>query len=115
VSILFAGIPVGDIAVAREWYARLFGRAPDLIPHEREVAWQLASAGWVYVVEDLPRAGGSLVTLLVEDLDTEVGAAAERGLAPDVRMEGPPRKAEFIDPDGNKVTFGQPSAERRQR
>ena len=106
--ILFAGVPVTDIAVGRAWYERLFGRPPDLVPHESEVAWQLAEAGWIYVVEDPARAGKSLLTLIVEDLDAELASVAERGLAPDGRAEGPPRKAEFIDPDGNKLTFGQP-------
>jgi catechol 2,3-dioxygenase-like lactoylglutathione lyase family enzyme len=107
-SILFAGMPVTDIGSAREWYERLLGRPPDMVPHDREVVWQLAGAGWVYVVENPERAGKSLLTLLVEDLDAEVASVAERGLSPDARMEGPPRKAEFLDPDGNKVTFGQP-------
>ena len=106
--ILFAGVPVTDIAPARAWYERLFGRPPELVPHEREVAWQLAEAGWIYVVEDPGRAGKSLLTLIVEDLDAEVASVAERGLAADARAEGPPRKAEFVDPDGNKMTFGQP-------
>jgi len=106
--ILFAGVPVTDIAPARAWYERLFGRPPELVPHEREVAWQLAEAGWIYVVEDPGRAGKSLLTLIVEDLDAEVASVAERGLAADARPEGPPRKAEFVDPDGNKMTFGQP-------
>jgi hypothetical protein len=106
--ILFAGVPVTDIAVGRAWYERLFGGPPDLVPHDREVAWQVAEAGWIYVVEDPARAGSALVTLVVEDLDVEVASVAERGLAADARAEGPPRKAEFIDPDGNKVTFGQP-------
>jgi hypothetical protein len=106
--ILFAGVPVADIASGRAWYERLIGRPPDLVPHEREVAWQLAEAGWIYVVEDPARAGSALVTLIVDDLEVEVAAAADRGLAADARAEGPPRKAEFIDPDGNKVTFGKP-------
>lgn len=106
--ILFAGVPVSDIAVARSFYERLFGRPPDLVPHEREVAWQLAEGGWVYVVEDPGRAGGSLLSLIVEDLDAEVAPVEERGLVAERLPGGPPFKAEVVDPDGNRVTFGQP-------
>jgi predicted enzyme related to lactoylglutathione lyase len=103
--ILFAGVPVTDIAVARSWYERLFGRPPDLVPHEREVAWQLAEGGWVYVVEEPERAGRSLLTFIVEDLD----AALEPVQLDVSRLPGgPPFKAEVVDPDGNRVTFGQP-------
>ena len=106
-SILFAGIPVTDIATGRAWYERLLGRPPDLFPHDKEVCWQLAGDGWIYVVEDEARAGRGLLTLIVDDLDAEVAPIEERGLLPDARAEGPPRKAEFIDPDGNRVTLGQ--------
>jgi predicted enzyme related to lactoylglutathione lyase len=106
--ILFAGVPVSDIAVARRFYERLFGRPPDLVPHEREVAWQLAEGGWVYVVEDAPRAGRSLLSLIVEDLDAELAPVEERGLEVTRLSGGPPFKAEVVDPDGNKVSFGQP-------
>jgi catechol 2,3-dioxygenase-like lactoylglutathione lyase family enzyme len=106
--ILFAGVPVTDIAVAREWYERLLGRPPDLVPHDREVAWRLAEGGWVYVVEDPARAGRSLLTFIVDDLDAEVGPVEERGLVAERLAGGPPFKAELADPDGNRVTFGQP-------
>jgi predicted enzyme related to lactoylglutathione lyase len=106
--ILFAGMPVSSIASAREWYERLFGRPPDLVPNEREVCWQTAEGGWIYVVEDPPRAGRSLVTLIVEDLDAAVAPAEERGLDVVRQPGGPPFKVELTDPDGNKVTFGRP-------
>lgn len=106
--ILFAGVPVSSISSARDWYERLFGRPPDLVPNEREVCWQLAEGGWVYVVEDPPRAGRALLTLIVEDLDAAVAPVEERGLEV-VRLEGgPPFKAEVTDPDGNRITFGRP-------
>jgi hypothetical protein len=106
--ILFAGMPVTDIVAARAWYARLFGRPPDLVPHSKEVCWQLAEAGWIYVVEDRERAGSSLLTLIVSDIDAEVAVIAGRGVPKPPISEGPPRKAELTDPDGNRVTFGQP-------
>jgi catechol 2,3-dioxygenase-like lactoylglutathione lyase family enzyme len=106
--ILFAGLVVADIAAARGWYERLFGREPDLVPHDREVAWQLAEAGWVYVLEDAEQAGGGLITLVVEDLDAEVAPLRERGVEVELVTEGRVRKAVVRDLDGNTIAFGQP-------
>ena len=108
--ILFAGVPVADIVSARAWYERLLGRPPDLVPHSKEVAWQLAEAGWIYVVADAERAGTAFVTLVVDDLDAELATLAERGAEPGPIAEGTVRKLEITDPDGNKITFGQPPA-----
>jgi catechol 2,3-dioxygenase-like lactoylglutathione lyase family enzyme len=108
--ILFAGVPVAEIASARAWYERLLGRPPDLIPNENEVAWQLAEEGWIYVVEDEARAGRSLLTLVVDDLDRELAVLTERGAPAGRVAEGVVRKLEITDPDGNKITFGQPPA-----
>ena len=104
--ILFAGVPVADIADAREWYERLFGRPPDMTPHERELVWRVGEQGWVYAVEDRERAGRGLLTLMVDDLDGQVALLRERGLSPEFLPIGV-RKAEVMDPDGNRVGFGE--------
>lgn len=108
--ILFAGIPVSAIASGREWHERFFGRPPEMAPNEREVCWKLADGGWIYVVEDADRTGKGLLTLLVDDLDAELARLAERGVQPGSLDEipGAVRKAEFVDPDGNRITLGQP-------
>jgi predicted enzyme related to lactoylglutathione lyase len=110
VSYLFAGIPVADYDAARPWYERLIGRAPDMLPHDREAAWQLSETGWIYVVADAERAGRALVTLLVDDLDSEVAALAERGIAcePIETVPGKFRRTAVVDPEGNRVAFAQP-------
>lgn len=109
-TIVFAGIPVADYPVARDWYERLLGRQPDMLPNEIEAAWQLGESGWVYVVADPGRAGSALVTLIVDDLDVVVADIAGRGIAvPAIEtIPGAARKAQYTDPDGNRVTFGQP-------
>jgi len=108
--ILFAGFRVSEIGAGRTWWQRVFGREPDLVPHEREVAWQVAEAGWIYVVEDPGSAGGGLATLVVEDLDAEVAQLRERGVEPELVNEGKVRKAIVRDPDGNELALGQPPA-----
>jgi catechol 2,3-dioxygenase-like lactoylglutathione lyase family enzyme len=109
VQHVFAGIPVADYPSARDWYERLFGRPPDLVPHETEAAWQLSDTAWIYVVADADRAGDALLTIMVDDLEAQVSELADRGLAT-AAMETAPglfRKAELRDADGNTIAFGE--------
>jgi predicted enzyme related to lactoylglutathione lyase len=109
VTNLFAGCAVADLAVARPFYEALFGRPADMVPHAGEVCWQVREGSWVYVVEDPPRAGGGLVTVLVADLDALVSEWAARGVVPDVveAVGDAGRKARIADPDGNELGFAQ--------
>ncbi|HEX8856631.1 MAG TPA: VOC family protein [Thermoleophilaceae bacterium] len=110
---VFAGIAVGDLTVARAWYERLFGRGPDLIPNDSEVAWQLNDSGWVYVVEDAERSGTALLTLLVDDLETVHGTLSERGIEVGSIEKIPGAAVQrmvLVDPDGNRITLGEPVA-----
>jgi hypothetical protein len=108
---LFTGIPVSARDIAGEWYERLFGRAPDLVPNEREAAWRLTDSGWVYIVVDPPRAGSSLNTVLVADLDTFLADLGRRGVQAgpvELLAGGRVRQAIVTDPDGNRLKVGQP-------
>ena len=64
----------------------------------------------MYVVEDGERVGGSLLTLLVDDLDAELAAIAGRGIEaePVETMPGKARKATITDPEGNQVSLRPP-------
>jgi predicted enzyme related to lactoylglutathione lyase len=110
---VFAGIPVSDYGAARPWYERLFGRAPDVNVTDTECMWQLATAGWVYIVEDRERAGHALFTVLVDDLPTHIAALATHGLTTGEveTMPGAARVAAIIDADGNKIQFGEDLSE----
>jgi hypothetical protein len=109
VSLLFAGMAVESYDSAMPWYTRLFGRAPDVIVHDTEAMWQLADAGWVYVVEDQSRAGKGLLTLLVESLTDQLAQLESRGITTGEIETAPGRyrKAACVDPDGNTITFGE--------
>jgi catechol 2,3-dioxygenase-like lactoylglutathione lyase family enzyme len=100
---LFAGIRASDLRTARPWYEQLLGQ-PAFFPHEREVVWTLAENRSVYVVEH-SRAGSSVATILVDDLDAQLSAIAARGLEPDEieTYANGARKAIYRDPDGNEV------------
>jgi catechol 2,3-dioxygenase-like lactoylglutathione lyase family enzyme len=104
----FAGIAAADYPALRDWYERLFGREPDLVPHDREVAWRLTETGWIYVVEDPERAGLGLLTLLVDDLDAHGEELRERGFEPQ-EVEDGVRKLELVDPEGNRVSLARPA------
>jgi catechol 2,3-dioxygenase-like lactoylglutathione lyase family enzyme len=108
VEHVFAGLPVSDLVVAEAWYARLLGRPPDGRPHDREVVWQLADTGLIYVVVDPARAGHGLLTLIVADLDATLATLKPRGIeAGLIEPVGGGRKATFTDPDGNSIGVAQ--------
>ncbi|HJS96320.1 MAG TPA: VOC family protein [Solirubrobacteraceae bacterium] len=104
---LFAGVRVRDFQAARAWYERLLGD-PTFFPHATEAVWTVAEDRSIYVVEHLEGAGNSVVTVLVDDLDTWVAGIAARGLKPDESFtySGGMRKVVYRDPDGNEVGFG---------
>jgi catechol 2,3-dioxygenase-like lactoylglutathione lyase family enzyme len=109
VVALFAGVATADIAAAKIWYERLFGRPPDMLPNDREACWQLEGAGWIYVVEDAERAGQGVLTVLVDDIDAQVAGLADRGIdAGPIAWEGTAaRKSVVFDPEGTKIAFAQ--------
>ncbi len=106
-EVLFAGIPVADFDAAVPWYERVFGRAADIIVNEDEVMWQLATAGWLYVVRDERNAGHALVALAVPDLNATLAAMESRGIRSAVIEEAGEsgRKARVLDPEGNTLAF----------
>jgi catechol 2,3-dioxygenase-like lactoylglutathione lyase family enzyme len=109
VNVLFAGIAVADLDRAIEWYERLLGAAPDMTPNETERAWKLTDESWIYVVADPERAGKALVTVMVDDLDERLAALEQRGIEieEDEQVNERTRKVTFVDPEGNRVAFGQ--------
>lgn len=104
----YAVVSTADLVRAREWYSRLFGRAPDLTPMAEVHEWYFREGG-VQVVDDPSRAGRSMLTLIVTDLAGARTDLQSRNLA-----LGPQSGGEFAmiarisDPDGNQITFAQP-------
>ena len=105
---LFAGLLVSEYAEARSWYERLFGAPPSFAPHETECVWDIAEHGFVYILEDKARAGRSVVTMFVDDLDALVDEIGARGIEPVERetYSNGVRKATYRDADGNEIGFG---------
>ena len=112
VDVLFAAIPVARLEPAVDWYERFLDAPPDMAPNEIERAWQLTDGGWLYVIEDEDRAGRSLATLIVDDLDSRIARLNELGIKTgEVQWinEGT-RKLEVTDPDGNRIGLGEVSS-----
>ena len=106
IQILFAGVPVSDFEVSRPWYERFFGRPADVDVTEGEAMWRIADAAWLYVVSDAGRAGRSVVSLSVGDLEAAVAEIAGRGIegGPIETVGDAGRKANFTDPDANLLS-----------
>lgn len=109
VDYVFAGLAVRDRDSAMRWYEQLFGTAPQMIPNDLEAVWRVSETASVYVVVDAKRAGGGIVTLVVEDLESTLAGLRSRRIAPPaietVGTAG--RKATVVDPDGNTVAIVQ--------
>ena len=107
--VLFAGISVRATTPPR-WTGscRFLGSEPTFVAHATEAVWELAENRLVYVNEDAARAGHSVLTYFVDDLDAAVDAVAERGIEPVARESYPGgvRKIAFRDPDGNEIGLG---------
>jgi catechol 2,3-dioxygenase-like lactoylglutathione lyase family enzyme len=52
ITEVFAGIAVRDRDAAIEFYERLLGAAPTMLPNDGEAAWQLTGGGWLYLLCD---------------------------------------------------------------
>ncbi len=106
-EVLFASVPVADLQLAIGWYEQLFGRSADIVPNENEVMWRVAGNGWLYVIEDEARAGRTVVTISVNDLDQFVADLAARGIGagPIEAVGDSGRKAVVVDSDGNVISW----------
>ena len=106
---LFAGIPVRQYPAALAWYRQLLGTEPAFFPTETEAAWELGDHRYLYIEERTDRAGGALVTLLVDDLDAFVSQIATRSIEPAKQetYDNGVRKVIYNDPEGNEIGFGQ--------
>jgi predicted enzyme related to lactoylglutathione lyase len=109
IEYVFAGLAVSRLDAGVEWYERLLGRPPDMLPNEREAAWQVARTASVYVVADADRAGRSAVTMFVDDLDAELEAITRRGIAVGEIEAAPglPRRVKVSDLDGNTIQLAE--------
>ncbi|MFC8230441.1 VOC family protein [Streptomyces sp. NPDC057287] len=104
---VLAVAPVMAIEPAVEWYERLLGRPADVRPMDGLADWHISPYAWLQVFQSPEQAGGSLVNLVVDDLDRTLSDLAERGITTGETLPGSRgvRFAAVHDPDGNRVTL----------
>lgn len=104
----FAGIAVKNYKISLDWYERLFGCPPSFFPNDKEAVWQLTEHQWIYIVVQPKQAGGSVHTILGDNLDKLITQISKRGI--EFSKEEIPaenvRKVMYYDPDGNEIGFG---------
>ena len=107
VTRVLAALAVADVDSALHWYERLLGRPADALPMDGLAEWHFPESGVIQLVEDAGRAGRSLLTLGVDDLERELVTLRERGL-PGVMDDTSSDKVLFAtvtDPEGNAITL----------
>lgn len=104
---VFTGVAVADLHSALMWYECLMGRQPDMIPNDNEAVWQLSGKAWLYIIGDAQRAGKTLITLIVDDLDSQVAEFTERGIVFEFVEKDSKiyRRITVTDPEGNTFQF----------
>jgi catechol 2,3-dioxygenase-like lactoylglutathione lyase family enzyme len=106
---ILAGVATADIEAAIRWYTTLLGRGHDERPMNEAAEWRLANGGGIQLVQSRDRAGKSMVTIGVADIEKLVDDLASRGVETQAtaRGQGPYRLAQVTDPEGNLLTFSQ--------
>jgi glyoxylase I family protein len=109
IGTVLASVAVTDYPAAIRWYQRLFGVPPTSQPMDTVAEWRVTDHGAVQVVRSPERAGRSMVTFTVEDLDKQIVELADQLVVLEEVDSGNPnlRLAYTTDPDGNLVTFAE--------
>jgi predicted enzyme related to lactoylglutathione lyase len=108
VNRVLAALAVADVDSASRWYESLLGRPADALPMDGLAEWHFTEGGAIQLVQDADRAGRSLLTLDVDDLEQELVTLRERGIQPGAMDDTTSDKVLFAtvtDPEGNAITL----------
>ena len=99
----------GELDRAREWYAALLGRPPDLEPAAGVHEWRLSPGAWLQLVAGAPSAAGTgqLLRLgvgAIEAARTELAAAGAR-VGEVTTIPGVVALCDAEDPFGNPLSL----------
>ncbi len=115
---LLATVAVSDFTASSDWYARLFGRAPDSHPSACCAQWKIARRTKIQVMprpaqlDTHERPATVSVGIIVDDLDVILAGLRGR----QIEAAAPQNATHFMrfipvsDPDGNLVTFVESTA-----
>jgi hypothetical protein len=79
ITHLFAGVPVSDLDASVDWYARFFGRPPDVRVGD-EVLWEIDEHATLFIEPNVARASAGRITLAVAGLDALLERLAAQGI-----------------------------------
>lgn len=102
-------VRVGNIEEGRKWYETLLKKAPDFIPHEGFLEWEIIPGTWLQVEEGIPSAGSGPLRFGVKDIEADrERVVRELEVEPFkvFSLDGVPVKwGTFSDPWGNQIGF----------
>ncbi len=101
-------IAVSDLSKSREWYSRLFGKAPDLEPFPGNVEFRVGGA-WVQIMSGKVRDSSWSLQLEVRDLTRE-RERLRKNMISATEIETVPNVISYFDvkdPDGNAMRWFQ--------
>lgn len=103
-----AVVAVLDLAEAKEFYTRLFGRPADLEFMPTLAQWDFTPAGALQVVQSSENPGTSMVTLMVSDFDHTLAELGECEIRVGEVISGMiSRVTQIDDPAGNTITLAE--------
>ncbi len=107
ITQISAQLIVSDHDAAVAWYERLFGREPDERPMDGLAEWKFTDTAWIQVFADADKAGRSVVTIGVDDLDQHAQPIVDNGLDLERQTTGGQLLGSISDADGNLIVFAQ--------
>jgi len=111
------GIRTRDVERARDWYADILGRAPDIAPAPNVYEWRLAPGAWLQLgAREAPVAANgesAIVRIGVAEIDTARAELAAAGARLDEveRIPGVIAFCDVEDPFGNVLSIYQDLSE----
>ena len=101
-------IPVSDHARSKEWYSKLFGKAPDLEPFPGNIEYMLGN-GWVQISKATVKPSNWNLHIEVHDLAKEHRRLLDHGIVTSEigTTHGVITWFDIKDPDGNAMRWFQ--------
>ena len=100
-------VRVTDIEEGHNWYQSFLQKAPDFIPHNGFLEWEVVPGCWLQVAEGKTAPGSGPLRFAVKDLAAEKARLTGKLKVEDFeifsREEVPVKWCTFSDPWGNRI------------
>ena len=106
---LYTALLVSDLALAEDWYSKLFARKPDFRPMDTLIQWELGATGGLQLTSDEKLAGHGAMSVVVDDVEAERRRLDGLGISVGDSTQGTySTLAQVTDPDGNLIVLVTP-------